>query len=159
MQVLQEKVMEELAPSSRESDAAEDTRSSDRQPESGDPLLKQLVDLGNLGWQPELLLFSNGELIRGRLISAALFKAALAESIRRTGGEQLPVDSVVATAIAQYEPSLDEEGHEVPEPRFIHLADVRIGDSEPFAPFMRLRLPAVSGFWITGPGGDGAEDR
>lgn len=152
--------MEELSPPMGEgSEAPEEARSEGRKPESGDPLLKQLVDLGNLGWQPELLLYSNGELIRGRLISAALFKAALAESIRRTGGNQLPVDSVVATAITQYGPSLDEEGHEVPEPRFIHLADVRIGESEPVAPFMRLRLPAISGFWITGAGSDAAEDR
>ena len=50
--------------------------------ESGDPLLKRLVVLARLGWEADLVLFSNGAVITGSLISGAKFRAALAEGIR-----------------------------------------------------------------------------
>jgi hypothetical protein len=121
--------------------------------ESGDPLLKRLVDLSRVGWEADLILYSNGSVITGRLISGAKFRAALAESIRTRAAAGEPgsdFDSIVAAAVAAEEPPTSPEPEpDLPEPRFIHLADVRLLEGDkPVAPFLRLRLPAVSGFWI-----------
>lgn len=119
--------------------------------ESGDPLLKRLVDLSRIGWEADLVLLSNGTVITGRLISGAKFRAALAESIRTRESQQgSDFDSIVAAAVAAEEPPPEPEPEpDLPEPRFIHLADVRVLEGDkPIAPFLRLRLPAVSGFWI-----------
>ncbi len=121
--------------------------------ESGDPLLKRLVDLAKLGWEANLVLYSNGAFLSGQLISGAKFRVALAESIRaRRPDLSAPgseFDEIVASAVAAEDPPTEEADLEVPEPRFIHLADVRVfGQAEVSAPFLRLRLPAVSGFWI-----------
>jgi hypothetical protein len=121
--------------------------------ESGDPLLKRLVDLSRIGWEADLILYSNGSAITGHLISGAKFRAALAESIRTrvaAGEAGSDLDSIVAAAVAAEEPPPSPELEpDFPEPRFIHLADVRLLDGDkPIAPFLRLRLPAVSGFWI-----------
>lgn len=51
--------------------------------ESGDPLLKRLVDLARLGWEADLVLFSNGAVITGNLISGAKFREALARASDR----------------------------------------------------------------------------
>lgn len=131
--------------------------------ESGDPLLKRLVDLAKLGWEADLVLYSNGTFITGHLISGVKFRAALAESIRSGAGAKpssAEFDGVVAAAVAAEDPPpmMDADG-DMPEPRFVHLADVRtLGAKEPCAPFMRLRLPAVSGFWIQ-PRTSNHEDR
>jgi len=121
--------------------------------ESGDPLLKRLVDLARLGWEADLVLFSNGAVITGNLISGAKFRAALAESIRSRPveeGASGDFDRIVAAAVsAEDPPSSADQEPDLPEPRFIHLADVRLlGAEDQLAPFMRLRLPAVSGFWV-----------
>ncbi len=120
--------------------------------ESGDPLLKRLVDLARIGWEADLVLFSNGAVLTGRLISGARFRAALAESIRSSGGpegETSDFNGIVATAVAAEDPPPVEQEPDLPEPRFIHLEDVRLlGSESQIAPYMRLRLPAVSGFWI-----------
>jgi hypothetical protein len=114
---------------------------------SGDPLLKRLVDLAKVGWEADLVLFSNGSFIRGRLISGVKFRAALAQSIRAREGSDF--DALVARIVAAEDPPVPNEEETGPEPRFIHLADVRLGaGSEVRAPYLRLRLPAVSGFWI-----------
>src|SRR3990170_4263132 len=122
---------------------------------SGDPLLKRLVDMAQLGWRARLILFSNGQFISGTLVSPKAFRAALAESIR-SRPEDIPafstLDSIVAAAIDAEDPGPTGLGspYDVPEPRFIHLADVHMGlPGQPAAPFLRLRLPAVSGFWVT----------
>lgn len=122
-------------------------------PESGDPLLKRLVDLARLGWEADLVLFSNGAVITGNLISGAKFRAALAESIRSRPveeGASGDFDQIVAAAVsAEDPPSSSDQEPDLPEPRFIHLADVHLlGAERQLAPFMRLRLPAVSGFWV-----------
>ena len=122
-------------------------------PESGDPLLKRLVDLARLGWGADLVLLSNGVVITGNLISGAKFREALAESIRSRPVEQGvsgDFDRIVAAAVAAEDPpSSSSEEPDLPEPRFIHLADVRLlGAKDQLAPFMRLRLPAISGFWV-----------
>lgn len=118
---------------------------------SGDPLLKRLVDLAHLGWTAKLTFYSNGQVLSGVLISPAQFRSALAASIRTSdpGG----FDSLVASVVDAEDPPVPDASLGFPEPRFIHLADVRIGtNEEPLAPFMRLRLPAVSGFWISAVG-------
>jgi hypothetical protein len=126
---------------------------SSLRPESGDPLLKRLVDLARLGWEAELVLLTNGAVITGSLISASKFRAALAESIRSRpaeAGASGDFDQIVAAAVSAEDPSsyADQEP-DIPEPRFVHLADVRLlGGVGQLAPFMRLRLPAVSGFWV-----------
>jgi hypothetical protein len=114
---------------------------------SGDPLLKRLVDLAKVGWEAELILLSNGIVVTGRLISGVKYRAALAQSLRE--GTPSGLDELVAAAVEAEDPPAHEDEAPEPEPRFIHLADVRIGDDgEPVAPYMRIRLPAVSGFWI-----------
>jgi hypothetical protein len=131
--------------------------SSDRgHGESGDPLLKRLVDLAQLGWQPELVIFSNGAWLRGRLVSPKTFRAALAESIR-VGGDAdssfAALDVMVASAIEREDPGPSGLGapSDLPEPRFIHMAAVREAtNGREIAPFIRLRLPAVSAFWLVG---------
>lgn len=136
-------------------DTTDEVESTEPTPkgESGDPLLKRLVDLSRVGWEADLVLYSNGSVITGHLISGAKFRAALAESIRTrvsAGEPGSDLDSIVAAAVAAEEPpSSPEPEPDLPEPRFIHLADVRLLDGDkPVAPFFRLRLPAVSGFWI-----------
>jgi hypothetical protein len=124
---------------------------------SGDPLLKRLVDLSQLGFTANLTLFSNGELLSGRLISPRAYFEALASSIEQRGERKGPfgaLDDIVAGAIEAESPTEGVEDEEelsegTPEPRYIHLANVCIGvDRRPVAPFLRLRLPAVSGFWV-----------
>ena len=124
---------------------------------SGDPLLKRLVDLAQLGWQARLIVLSNGQYIEGTLVSSKAFRTALASEIRvgaTTGsGAQLyeTLDGMIAAAIDAEDPGPSELGapSDIPEPRFIHLTDVLVGrsDATPL-PFLRLRLPAVSGFWV-----------
>ena len=125
--------------------------------QSGDPLLKRLVDLASLGWAARLAVISNGVLVRGTLVSAGVFREALAAAITRRGGDPTyaMLDDLVAAAVEadDPEPLWAQEG--VPEPRFIHLADVQIGP-DGHLPFLRLRLPAVSGFWLDG--GEDGED-
>lgn len=122
------------------------------QGESGDPLLKRLVDLARIGWEAELVLVSNGAVISGKLISGSKYRAALAESIRSRGEPGASVsdfDAIVAAAVAAEDPPPVEQRPDLPEPRFIHLEDVHmLGSQGQIAPYMRLRLPAVSGFWI-----------
>jgi hypothetical protein len=119
---------------------------------SGDPLLKRLIDLANLGWRTELAMLSNGAVIRGTLISPSEFRAVLADSIQ-SGDADDPAYQVlremVAHAVLAEDPDPVPLGRpsDVPEPRFIHLADVTINDKDQL-PFIRLRLPAVSGFWL-----------
>lgn len=128
---------------------------------SGDPLLKRLVDLAHLGWSRRIVLFSNGQVISGALISPAQFRAALAASIREgsEGQASTGMDELVASVVDAEDPPVPDATPAAPEPRFIHLADVRIGVSqEPLTPFMRLRLPAASGFWIS-PGDEPHEER
>jgi hypothetical protein len=120
---------------------------------SGDPLLKRLVDLAQLGFQPDLVILTNGEVIRGVLVSARTYRTALANSIRAAEADDAyaALEELVATAIEKEDPGPSGMGapSDVPEPRYIHLANVRLGrDAQPFAPFLRLRLPAVSGFWL-----------
>lgn len=122
---------------------------------SGDPLLKRLVSLAHLGWTAKLVLFSNGSLLSGTLISGSSYRAALSESVRR-GNPDSPqfevLNGMVANAITEEDADPSPMGLPAasPEPRFIHLASVSfVGvETEP-VPFLRLRLPAVSGFWIT----------
>jgi hypothetical protein len=119
---------------------------------SGDPLLKRLVDLAKVGWEANLVLFSNGSWISGRLISGVKFRAALAESITAAGegSRTANLDSLVASAVAAEDPPSPVDDELQPEPRFIHLADVRVlGNDSIVAPYLRLRLPAASGFWIS----------
>jgi hypothetical protein len=119
---------------------------------SGDPLLKRLVELANLGWRAKLIILTNGVVIEGLLISPADFRTVLADSIRNGGDEDrayLHLREMVADAITADDPDPMPLGRptDVPEPRFIHLADVTIGSGVRL-PFLRLRLPAVSGFWV-----------
>jgi hypothetical protein len=120
---------------------------------SGDPLLKRLVSLAHLGWAPRLVLLSNGTLVSGTLISPTSFREALAESVRRgpSGEGQFEVlNAMLAKAVTEEDPDPYPLGPptDVPEPRFIHLAEVTVvGGGR--VPFMRLRLPAVSGFWLS----------
>ena len=135
--------------------------------ESGDPLLKRLVDLAQLGFHARLTLFSNGQVIQGSLIPAQLYCSNLAGSIRsreKEAGLFGSLDEIVARAIEAEMPlDMDDDaedtgGDEPPEPRYIHLADVTIGaQREPMAPFLRLRLPAVSGFWLEPQEGEAGE--
>ena len=120
---------------------------------SGDPLLKRLVDLADLGFSPRLTLLSNGTIISGTLVSPSTYRTALAESIRGSDGLADAfgtLDSIVAAAIDIEDPVVTEAAPWEPEPRFIHLSDVRLGgDPTQVAPFLRIRLPAVSAFWLT----------
>lgn len=122
--------------------------------QSGDPLLKRLVDLSSLGWTARMAVISNGVLIRGTLVSVGVFREALAAAITRRGGDPsyAMLDDLVAAAVEADDPDPLWMQEGVPEPRYIHLADVQIGPNERL-PFLRLRLPAVSGFWL-----DGEED-
>jgi hypothetical protein len=124
---------------------------------SGDPLLKRLVDLAHLGFSADLTLYSNGQVLHGKLISSRTYRAQLATSLRTEGGAFALLDGLIATAVEEDEPGPSGLGSAiglVPEPRFIHLADVTIGvQREALAPFLRLRLPAVSGFWLSSLGG------
>jgi hypothetical protein len=124
---------------------------------SGDPLLKRLVDLAQLGWQARLILLSNGQYIEGTLVSPKAFRTAMASEIRdgMAGGPSDPLyetlDAMIAAAIDAEDPGPSDLGapSDIPEPRFIHLAEVLIGRNNPTTlPFVRLRLPAVSGFWV-----------
>jgi hypothetical protein len=124
---------------------------------SGDPLLKRLVDLAGLGWSTELALVSNGAVISGTLISQAEFLAALSgEILHREGQPEYEVlDQLVADAISTADPEpFGVPDDQQPEPRFIHLADVTVAGTA--VPYLRLRLPAVSGFWLTSTKGGGA---
>ena len=136
-------------PPASELDSGDEELGAVRQ-ESGDPLLKRLVDLAHLGWEADLVILSNGSWFQGRLISGSEYRAALAESIRgRRGGSGLydELDLIVAAAIDAEDPPAPDIGP--PEPRFIHLAGVRaLGGPRVITPFLRLRLPAVSGFWV-----------
>ena len=125
---------------------------------SGDPLLKRLVELAQLGWQARLIVLSNGQYIEGTLVSGKAFRTALASEIRigsdtRAGALYETLDSMVAAAVDAEDPGPSDLGapSDIPEPRFIHLARVVIGhpDEAIRLPFLRLRLPAVSGFWVT----------
>ncbi len=125
-----------------------------RRVESGDPMLKRLVDLAHLGWRAELVILTNGVFLSGTLISPQTFRNALAQSINaRTDDAYLAgLDSVVARVVAAEEPPPDPRppALDVPEPRYIHLRDVRVGfGSQVIAPYLRLRLPAASGFWLS----------
>lgn len=124
---------------------------------SGDPLLKRLVDLAHLGWSARLLLLSNGQLLTGTLISPATFRAALAASIRGSSGHSAsPFDDHVASVVDAEDPPVPDPAGEIPEPRFIHLADVVfLPPTDLQLPFLRMRLPAVSAFWVEGIDGPG----
>lgn len=121
---------------------------------SGDPMLKRLVDLAHLGWSAELTLFSNGAILVGRLISPAQFRAALGESIRGRSTDEraslLGLDAVVVGIIEAEEPPMSDVST-VAEPRYLHLANVTLRGQgrQEMVPFMRLRLPAVSGWWVS----------
>lgn len=130
------------------------TEVSGQRVESGDPMLKRLVDLAHLGWRADLLILTNGVFLSGTLISPQTFRNALAESIQARADDThlAGLDSIVARAVAAEEPPPDPRplALDAPEPRFIHLRDVRVGfGSQVTAPYLRLRLPAVSGFWLT----------
>jgi hypothetical protein len=117
---------------------------------SGDPLLKRLVELAALGWRARLVILSNGIVVTGTLISPAAFREALAASITHRVEDPAyeMLDEVVATAITAQDPEPLGAGlAEGPEPRFVHLSDVKVG-SDVDLPFLRLRLPAISGFWL-----------
>lgn len=136
-----------------DTDETATTGSADIGGTSGDPLLKRLVELSKVGWEADLVLFSNGTMVRGRLISGVKFRAALAESIvERRPSVSSNLDAIVAQSVAAEDPPPEQDDNH-PEPRFIHLAEVEIGHSPPIRiPFLRLRLPAVSGFWIESTG-------
>lgn len=127
---------------------------------SGDPLLKRLVDLAQIGFSAEMTLYSNGQVIHGTLISSQTYRQALAETLRSTEGMFASLDQLIAEAVEEDEPGesgLGSTSGLVPEPRFIHLAKATIGtDRRELAPFLRLRLPAVSGFWLSSLGGPDA---
>lgn len=134
-------------------DAEHETAWSPEPGLSGDPLLKRLVDLAQLGFSPRLTIVSNGMVINGTLVSATVYRSALASSLRQGAGLFATLDGLIAAAIDADEPGTSGLGstlNQGPEPRFIHLADVTGGlEDAPLAPFLRLRLPAVSGFWLT----------
>jgi hypothetical protein len=118
---------------------------------SGDPLLKRLVALADLGWRARLVVVSNGTLLVGTLVSPDAFRAALADKVRRRSPDERwyeVLDEMVASAITHDDPDPTPLGSpgDVPEPRFVHLADVALDRAR--LPYLRLRLPAVSGFWL-----------
>ena len=91
--------------------------------------------------------------VTGTLIAPGTYRSALAASVSKGGAKDQPwlevLDKMVAAAILEEDPDPSPIGTPTnqPEPRFIHLADV-VFDRGPTVPFMRLRLPAVSGFWL-----------
>ena len=119
---------------------------------SGDPMLKRLVSLSTLGWRARFIVLSNGVAISGTLISPSDYRAALSASVRQGASADKrfeELDLIVAESILADDADEVPLGvpADVPEPRYLHLAEVEIGSIE--VPFLRLRLPAVSGFWLT----------